>query len=359
MAEQIIVPGSGELGDEITLVHWHKKEGEPVRAGELVAEIEAQKGVLEIEAHTGGYLIARIVQEGDVITPGDILGYIGASGEEIEKGKPAAPGIMPRARKRATEMGIDLSRVHGSGPNHTITVSDIEAHGGGISPQRKPADVLLSKNQSAVARAVSVSHRETPVIHLTAEIDMTRAKKVKERGIRFDALFIKISVEVLPGYPKFHWVMDESGIRESASPGVGYAVSVHDDLYTPVLPDPRGKSLKEIDADLGDCIAGVSRGSVSADELKGFTLLLSNLGMYGITAFDAIIPPGAAAALTFGSIREATVVLENEPVVRPVMTVTLTVDHRIINGAYAARFLKDFKTRMETFEMGTMEWAER
>lgn len=362
MAEKIIIPESGELGDEIILLTWHKKEGDPVRTGDLIAEIEAQKGVLEIEAPVEGHVLACLAQEGESLKPGSILGYIGTPGEEIPgeidkesdadstSGVSSAVKIMPGARKLANDRGVGLTSIRGTGPDNTITVSDVKAYEGRVPSQKDAVPALLSKNQSATARAVSASHREIPAIHLTTDVDMTRAREIRKRDIRFDALFIKTTAEVLAVYPRFSWVMDDSGVRENTTDGIGCAVSVEDDLYTPILRNPRDKSLERINRDLADLIARVTEGTIPAGELKGFTVLLSNLGMYGVTAFYAIIPPGATAALAFGAIREVPVILENKTAARPVMTVTLTVDHRVINGAYAARFLRDLKTAFETEE---------
>jgi pyruvate dehydrogenase E2 component (dihydrolipoamide acetyltransferase) len=362
MAEKLIVPESGELGDEIILLSWLKTEGEMVKAGEQIAEIEAQKGTLEIEAPVEGCLIARIVEEGDSVFPGDILGYLGNPGEEIpvepgavaaaepaaepskkpSKQQQTAVKIMPAARKRAKELGIDTSAIAGSGPGNMITAADIE---------RAAQENLLTKNQRAVAGTVIKSHGSIPPIHLTIDIDMTKAKRIQEQGVRFDALLIKTASAMIESHPKFARVMENGVVRELPFTGIGYALSVGGDLFTPIVADPLNKSLKEIDAEIDILIDQVFEGTIPARKLKGFTLLMSNLGMYDINSFDAIIPPGASAAIAFGAIRDIPAVVEGKIVVRPIMTATLTIDHRVLNGADGAKFLAWYKKRLENIEL--------
>lgn len=388
MTGEIRIPASGELGAEIMLVAWRKNRGDTVKRGEIVAEIEADKGLLEIEAVESGVLGEVLKGEGESCTPGEVIGTILEEG--AESSKPAAPAkagqvkAVPAARRLAAERGIPLEGIDGTGPDGVITAGDVEAAGGETQPgdtaagaqteppavpsseQRQSAEpppgetgdipVELSFNQRLVLSAVERSNREIPTVRFSTVIDMSRAMQEKEAlGVRYDALYLHALGKVLLRHPSFlRYCTGSAGegvsVYQRKRCNVALAVAQKDRLYTPAIRDVDRKTPEEIEEEIENTVWDIVDGTWKNDREPGGEgcLLLSNLGMYPVSNFDALVYPGQSSALSVGQIEETTVVSGGGIHIAPLCTVTIAIDHRIVNGRDAAEFLKDLKRILET-----------
>lgn len=372
MKSEIRVPASEELGSDITLVVWHKKSGDTVERGEVVAEIEADKGLLEIEAVESGTLGEIIKREGETCEPGEVIGTIKQS--LPDKTPQTAVKAAPAARRLAAESGVSLEEIGGTGPDGLITVHDVEqaAAGKAGAGAEKPAEsqlstkssaagagdipVELSFNQRLVFGAVERSNREIPTVRFAAAINMARAMKEKESlGVRYDALYLHAVGQVIMRHRSFlRYCVRGTGnslsVYQRGRCNVALAVAQKERLYTPAFKDVDRKSPEEIEEEIEDTVWKIVEGSWKSDKEPGGEgcMLLSNLGMFPVTHFDALVYPGQSAALAIGQIEEKAVVSEGGINVLPVCTATIAIDHRIVNGKDAAEFLQDLKRLLET-----------
>jgi pyruvate dehydrogenase E2 component (dihydrolipoamide acetyltransferase) len=361
MTGEIRIPASGELGAEIMLVAWRKNRGDTVKRGEIVAEIEADKGLLEIEAVESGVLGEVLKGEGESCTPGEVIGTILEEG--AESSNPAAPAeagqvkAVPAARRLAAERGIPLEGIDGTGPDGVITAGDVEAAGGERQPgETKDIPVELSFNQRLVLSAVERSNREIPTVRFSTVIDMSRAMQEKEAlGVRYDALYLHALGQVLLRHPSFlRYCTGSAGegvsVYQRKRCNVALAVAQKDRLYTPAIRDVDRKTPEEIEEEIENTVWDIVDGTWKNDREPGGEgcLLLSNLGMYPVSNFDALVYPGQSSALSVGQIEEKTVVSGGGIHIAPLCTVTIAIDHRIVNGRDAAEFLKDLKRILET-----------
>jgi pyruvate/2-oxoglutarate dehydrogenase complex dihydrolipoamide acyltransferase (E2) component len=380
MTGEIRIPASGELGTEIMLVAWRKNRGDTVKRGEIVAEIEADKGLLEIEAVETGVLGEVLKGEGESCTSGEVIGTI--LGEGGETSKPAAPvKAVPAARRLAAERGLSLENIDGTGPDGIVTAGDVENAAANSRPDRKQAaagaqtgpgaappseqhaggetgdiPVELSFNQRLVLGAVERSNREIPTVRFSTVIDMSRAMQEKETlGVRYDALYLHALGKVLLRHQSFlRYCTGGAGegvsVYQRRRCNVALAVAQKDRLYTPVIRDIDRKTPEEIEEEIEDTVWDIVDGTWKNDREPGGEgcLLLSNLGMYPVSNFDALVYPGQSSALAVGQIEERTVVSGGGIHIAPLCTVTIAIDHRIVNGRDAAEFLKDLKRILET-----------
>ncbi len=373
MATAIKIPDIGTTVDKVTLVGWLLKEGDAVNRGDALCEIETDKAVSELESIAKGTLLKIVAQEDDEVAVGDIIAWVGKEGEEIpgEGDAPAAeakteekkteskaaksdrPKVAPMLANLAKKEGVDLSSVEGSGPGGRITREDIlNAKSGGAAD--KPAAGGLSNNQKAVAKQVAKSHSEIPPINMLADIDMTAAlakrQSAKDAGkkLSIDAMFVKALADILPDFPNFRSKLTGEQVELAEKVNIGVAVSGEKDLYIPVVQDAASKSLDDIQAEIASFAGKAKQGTFSPADLGAASMSVSNLGMYPVRAFAAIIPTNQAAALAIPGTREEPFVKNGELKTHPVTTVTLSVDHRLINGREAAEFIKKLKETMET-----------
>jgi pyruvate dehydrogenase E2 component (dihydrolipoamide acetyltransferase) len=369
MATPIRIPDLGTTGDRVKLVGWLKEEGEFVARGEPLCEVESDKAVMELESVAEGVLLRQVAPLDVEIEQGTVIAYVGRAGEEIPEAEetqaappePAreAPGaatpqplrVSPIVRNLAKRLGVNLDRVQGSGPGGTITREDVQR---AAQPAQAPGTVPLSANQRAVARRVSQSLREIPTIHLVARIDMSSALRLRQREqeasaqkASFDALFVFGVSRVVADFPHFLGSLHGEEMAASSGVHIGCAVSSEDDLFIPVVHDADRKTLAQIDAEIRALAEKAQSGRLSPAQMVGASLTVSNLGMYPVQAFSAIIPPGQSAALAVGAIEEVPAIEHAKVASKPMVSVTLSVDHRLINGREAARFLGRLKEFVE------------
>ncbi|MEZ4461059.1 MAG: pyruvate dehydrogenase complex dihydrolipoamide acetyltransferase [bacterium] len=408
MAEVITMLALSPTMDEGTLVEWLKKEGDKVAEGELIAEIETDKATMEMESFHEGVLLKLLASKGDALPVGAPLAIIGEKGEDVSdlvaslkggKGgapaaatpqpaasEPAAPApaakteaaapqssddarvkASPVARKMAAEAGLSLSTVSGSGPAGRIVMKDVEAALSKPSAARNevaPAateatNVPLSQMRKTIARRLVEVWTTTPHFYLTAEFDMGRAMAQRKQinselaaigsdvKISVNDMIIKACALALQRYPKMNVSFQGDHLVQYADVHVGVAVAVEDGLITPVIRDANRKSLSAIATDVRELAGRAREKRLKPNEYSGGTFSISNLGMFGIDEFSAIINPPEAAILACGAVQDVPVVVDGQLAVGTRMRVTLSCDHRAIDGATGAEFLLELRKLLE------------
>ncbi len=414
MAEIVRMPKLSDTMTEGVVAKWHKKVGDKVKSGEILAEIETDKATMEFESFHDGVLLHVGVPEGGTAAVDSLLAVFGKEGEDISKllaeaataapagaavpvpAAPAAPvpapvaaapssapapvartaasgaaavpssngsgrrHASPLAKRLAEEKGIDIGRVKGSGPDGRVTKRDIEGWtGGGIaqgSPQVEAfTEVAVSQMRKTIARRLAESKFTAPHFYLTLEVDMARAIQVREAvnasiapdKVSFNDLVIKASAVALKQHPKVNssWLGDR--IRFNEHVHIGVAVAVEEGLLVPVVRFADGKPLRTIGAEVRDYAKKAKEKKLQPQDWEGNTFTISNLGMFGIEEFTAIINPPDACILAVGGIMEKPVVRNGSIVPGHTMKVTLSCDHRVVDGATGAAFLNTFKALME------------
>ena len=410
MATSIVMPQMGYDMQQGTVVRWRKKEGEAVARGEVIAEIETDKATVEFEAYTSGVLRRIVVDEGVAIPVGELIAVItdadepmpddlvvapagsqtpnsaadtaapvpGPTAPTAAQTPPAQPAVAepretrasPIARRLAREKGVDLSLVTGTGPGGRIVEQDVlafaeaptaaaatpaaaDASPGAPPPQRED----LSRMRQAIARVTSDSKRDAPHFYVTADVDMTKAMDLRRDtndaladGVRVSVndLVIKAAAMALKRYPKFNAFYRDDHLQLNPGINIGIAIALEAGLIVPGVSACESKSLAEIAAASRDLIARANSGSLRNEEYSGTTFSISNLGMFDVDSFSAIIFPPHAAVLAVGTVKEQPVVRNGELAVSQVMKATVSVDHRVADGAEAAQFLVEIKNLLES-----------
>ena len=370
MATPIRMPDIGTVEGEVLLSRWLKAEGEAVAFGEPLLEVETDKGVNEVEAMAAGVLLKRLAAEGTKVAAGDVIAWIGAAGEAVPSAAngPARPenapgpavrersatsptaqkGIPPSLRLLAKKRGVDLAAVSGTGPGGAVTREDIllavKQPGAGA-----PVRPRLSGGQAVVARKVAKSWAEKPVYHVSMRVDMSRTQSFRAANpVSYDAIFVRALGMAVAELPVFRSHLEGEQIVEAADIAVAVSVAVEEDLYAPVLRAADSRSVAEISRELAEAADKARGRSLAPREMEGGCILLSNLGMFPVESFDAIIYPDHSAALAVGAAIPTPVAAGQEIRVVPLARLTLSVDHRLINGKKAAQFLARVKEILET-----------
>ena len=405
------MPQMGYDMKEGTLVRWLKSEGSTVEMGEPIAEIETDKAVVEFESYVAGVLQALVVAEGTTVAVGEPIAVVGEAGEEIperaaepatpvsnatapqtapspaeapvEQSPAAAPTgetrASPVARRLAEERGIELSQIEGTGPGGRVTKDDVLGFDGapraavplgpaqaevpqpdaGAAAVQAPQGekVPLSRMRQQIARVTVRSKQEKPHFYVSSEIDMTGAMELREQvnralsdqGVRVSVndLIIKGCVEALKIYPKFNAFFEEDALRMNEEINIGIAIAEEEGLIVPAIMDCGEKSLKEIAVASKDLAERAKSGTLHPQEYTGGTFAISNLGMFDVTSFVAIIHPPQTAVLAAGTVSKRPVVVDDEIAIAQMMTATLSADHRIVDGAEGARFIVEVKRLLE------------
>ena len=413
MAEILRMPRMSDTMTEGNIVEWHKKVGDEVEPGDVLAEVETDKATMELESYFEGTLLYIGVEEGTVEIDA-ILAVIGDEDEdwkaELEEARKqdkqdsgdksedkddskkeetakekekeqssqetgisaATEGdgrikASPLARKMAEEQGIDLSNVKGSGTDGRIVKADIESYqpeaapGPSVSaPQQAEAKeedevVQVSQMRKTIARRLAESKFTAPHFYLTINIDMSEAMLVRKEinamiapdKISFNDLVIKAAAAALKKHPNVNASWTGDTIIKHGAVNVGVAVAIDDGLMVPVIRNANTKSLSEINDELADKASRARERKLDMEEMQGNTFTISNLGMFGIDEFTAIINPPESCILAVGTISELPVVKDGEIVVGHQMKVTMSCDHRVVDGATGAQFLQTFQAMME------------
>lgn len=388
MAIQVLMPKIGLTMKEGKIVEWRKKEGDRVAKGEVLFVFETEKTTFEVEAPEPGILSKIIVKEEETVPVGFVVGLIGKTGEaaevpletrkeviEEEAGYPAEIGsagqkvrATPLARKIARQKGLDLKSVPGSGMSGRVHRRDVEKIlSAGLSPAPPPVPaggaqraklVKMTGMRRIIAQKMLASKIETAQIYMSHSIDATRILEARERllppvekktGVRLTItdLLMKLAAVAIGHHPVMNTRWTAEGILWLEEIHMGMAMALPEGLIVPVIWEIGKKSLSEIARTRAGLVARGKEGKLTPDDMKGSTFTLSSLGMYGIEEFCPIINQPETAILGVGAIIDKPVVQKKEVVVRPVMKVILSYDHRVIDGARAAEFMTTLKELLE------------
>jgi len=398
MATEIKLPRLGQGMESGTIVKWLKSEGDEVQKGEPLYELDTDKVTQEVEADASGVLLKIAIAEGEVPV-GKTIAVIGEQGEAVEvsedeqeaakrpvRDSGPVEGVRgnrevlptgaqangrlkasPLARRIARERGIDLSNVAGTGPEGRVVAEDVEraaATGAPPAPSAAPAPTLvpqeveveqLSSMRKTIARRLTEAW-QAPVFQLGITVDMGRALEVRKRLVDFHGdgarptvsdLLTKICAMALMRHRAVNALYKGDAIELHPNANVGIAVAIPNGLVVPVIQGCERKTIAEIAAARAELVDRARSGKLRQGDLDGGTFTISNLGMFGIERFIAVLNPPQAAILAVGSTEEKPVVVDGEVVVRPRMELTLTCDHRAIDGATGAQFLGDVKAFLE------------
>ncbi len=351
MAVEIVMPRLSDSMEEGTILQWLVAVGDRVQEGAPLVEVETDKATVTYDSEHDGTVLALHVEAGTSVAVGAPIAVIGADGQQ-----PARVKASPLARRLAVELGVDLAMLTGSGPQGRVTREDVLAAApaaaapapDGTEPaQVEPGTVELTRLQQTVARRMSQSRATVPEFELRSTVDMTRAVALHEqlRGLldpppSQNDLVVRAAALALREFPRVNGSYRDDRIELHSRVNVGIVVAAEDALVVPTIFDADQKTVAEI-AELSRSLAArVRDGSVTPGELGGGTFTISNLGMYGVDSFSAVINPPQAAILAVGSVKSRAIVDEAGAVVaRPTVELTLACDHRILYGADGARFL--------------------
>src|SRR5215211_2078741 len=423
MASEVVMPRLSDSMEEGTILKWLVSEGDEVKRGQEIVEIETDKANMTYESDTDGALIEIVAQEGDTLPIGEVIARIGEPGEapaesdgggkaeaEAEEGgegqpeeaeepeaeepkaeepepeekqtetatkereEPApAPSAgdgdgrikaSPVARRMARDLGVELARLDGSGPGGRIVKADVEAAAKGDGAPAEPAEAgakgeaevhELSRLQQTVSRRMAESKATAPDFALTLDVDMTKAvelrarlKEVADPPPSYNDMVVKAAAAALREHPRVNGAYRDGKWELYSQVNVGVAVAAEEALVVPTIFDADRKSLGEIARQARGLIEKVRERKIAPPEVSGGTFTVSNLGMYGLRHFTAIINPPQAALLTVGALEKRPAVDERGRVVaRDQMTLSLVCDHRILYGADGAQFLARVRELLE------------
>lgn len=415
MAEIIRMPKLSDTMVEGVVAEWHKKVGDSVEEGELLAEIETDKATLEFESFFDGILLHIGVEKGAGAPVNDILAVIGEKGEDVAKilkeankkeeekkeakeepkkaetktapvhkmeAPKAAPikvvaeapkmtaqpsysdndleiKISPLAKKLATDKGLNLSQIKGTGEGGRIVKRDVDNFRGGNAAsfvnRESYTELPVSQMRKTIARRLGESKFTAPHFYLTVSIDMDNAmaarasinKSIAPNKVSFNDLILKSCASALKEHPTINssWMGDT--IRQNEHVNIGVAVSVDDGLLVPVVRFADGKTLTQISAEVREFAKKAKAKKLQPQDWEGNTFTISNLGMFGIEEFTAIINTPDSCILAVGGINQVPVVRKGEIVPGNIMKVTLSCDHRVVDGVSGSLFLNTLKNLME------------
>ncbi len=387
MATDVIMPALGMAQDTGKVVRWLKGAGEAVVKGEPLMEVETDKVTVEVEAPADGILAGLAASEGEDVAVGRSVAVILAPGESASE--PASgsephpaeirvahagddgagagtqraveerrrPLASPKARRLATERGIDIAAILGSGPHGAVVAADVASFGGKAEPPvARPAEqVAVGSIWRRMAERLTESWQTVPHFYLEREVDAARLESWRasvrvrpgyERLTHTD-LLVKIAAAALREHPRVNASWREGAIEEHGDVNVGVAVAVEEGLVVPVVHNADQLPLRQIAARRTELVAAAREGRLRPDDVAGGTFTISNLGMFGVDAFAAIVNAPQAAILAVGRVRDRVVPADDQPAVRPIVALTLSFDHRVVDGARGAQFLDTLASFIE------------
>lgn len=432
MATEIRMPALGQVSDELLIVRWLKHEGDSVKLGEPLLEVETDKATLEVEAAAAGTLLHIARREGETIQAGTVIAYVGRAGENVPgmelavgaqraASRPSTPVAVPGtppgkvlatpvARHLARQHGLDITQVRGSGPGGLIETRDVRAlveqktaaAGVRISPvarqmaeqhhidlsglrgsgpngriekkdvenllqQQTPAtaavksgDIPVPRQRQVIAQRLEQSARTIPQIRLTLTANVERARNLLNAqraagldGLTYTHLILRATAQALRTYPALNrvWISDGPRYRPFTRADVGLAIAGEDNLLVATIPEPDHLSLTGLVRHVGEAVERGRRGTLSQADTNPAAITVSNLGMYGVDEFQALVDPGQTAILAVGRAADQVVVIDGGIRVAPLMHLSLTVDHRVADGALAAQFLRTLRDALEHAEV--------
>ena len=403
MAEIIRMPKMSDTMEEGVIAEWLKKVGDEVKSGDVLAEVETDKATMELESYDDGILLHIGVKNGDSVPVNGVIAIIGDKGEDVddilknlnsttneekvedipeEKTETKSEEsviektndndrkrikVSPLAKKLASDKGVNLSEVSGSGDGGRIVKSDIENFSGSIDSidektvelpkiysKESFEEIPVTQMRKTISKRLSESKFSSPHFYLTMEIDMENCingrKKINEsseRKISFNDIILKAVAVSLRKHPMVNSSLLDDKIRLNHHIHIGVAVAVDDGLLVPVIRFADNKSLSHISMEVKDLATKAKQKQLQPSDWEGNTFTISNLGMFGIDEFTAIINPNDSCILAVGGIKNTPVIKNGEIVPGNIMKVTLSCDHRIVDGATGSAFLNTLKELIE------------
>ncbi len=365
MAYELMLPDIGEGLTEAEIVSWLVEEGSHVAANQPLVEVETDKAVVEIPSPREGVLLHRGGAAGTTINVGSLLAVIGAEDKHwddrevvevaaapqlvsaaVSSAPAASPKAMPIVRKLARDCGVDLSKVTGTGPGGKITRQDVEA-AAGTPATPAPAPVAaefsgetLTALRKTIARNLSQSWAEIPHVTVWRSVDASRVLAArKETGLLLEAILVRTVLPVLAEFPDFSATFDGVRLHRAETPHVGVAVATDAGLMVPVVRDAATMNLRDLSDEIGRLSSGARERTLALGELSGGTFTVSNVGAVGGGFGTPIIPYGTTAIVSIGRAEDEVVVRDQAIAIAPMFPVSLSFDHRVIDGAQASQFL--------------------
>jgi len=379
MVTKIFMPRLSLTMKEGTVIQWYKREGETVTKGEPIVEVLSEKVTYDVEAPASGILRKILVPDGMEAPVNAVLAVIAAPGEEIreeeilveaaptpkaekpitfkkperlEKREERVPA-SPAAKRLAREYGVDLSQVRGTGPEGRIVEADVQRfieQSLGLLPRVKEVVPLVGVRKTSAER-VALSFRTAPHCTLMMEVDMSKAVEMRKRGFSYTEIIVKAVAKALREHPMLNSTLEDNTLKIFENINIGVAVETEKGLVVPIIRDADKKSLTEISSILKTLLEKARAGKLEKEDVTGGTFTITNLGMHEVFCFTPIINPPEAAILGVGKIFQKPIVLGERIQTKPTMVLSLTFDHRIVDGAPAARFLKEIKRYLEEPEL--------
>lgn len=413
MITRVVMPKLTDTMEEGVVVAWKKHEGDAVESGDILAEIETDKAVLDLESFGSGVLKKVLVPEGETVKAGKLIAVIGEQDDDIEatltetsedqaaarepqkdspppsrKEKPSPPSpapsipakeeksgsakteaqatkaetrpeakikVSPRAKALAKEQGIDLSTIKGSGPEGRIVEADIQGQMDTAKvSEGQNKDIPLSQMRKAIARVTTSSKAPVPHFYLTTEVAMDQAERLRKQmeeantsPLSLTVLFVRAAALALARHPEINVSFLGETIRRHATIDIGIAVALEEGLITPVIRDCAEKNILQVAEEIRDLFVRAKGQQLTPEEYAGATFSISNLGMYEVDNFIAVLMPPQAASLAIGAVNVVPVARGRAIKLSRRMKVTLSCDHRALDGAQGARFLQSFKRALE------------
>jgi pyruvate dehydrogenase E2 component (dihydrolipoyllysine-residue acetyltransferase) len=380
MAISVVMPALEMAQETGKLLAWRKKEGEKVNRGEPLLEIETDKAVVEVEAPGDGILAGITADVGAVIPVGETIAWLVAPGEKppakttstaptarassggerasvtatlaVQQPATSTPQISPKARRLAKELGVDVTQLRGTGPEGAITTENVQKFADAKDAPASAGRAALSQVARLMAERTTQSWTTVPHFFLVREVDasalletqkrlVTEAEKDKGAKLTITDLLIGVTARVLAKHPRMNSSWSGEGIHSNPEINISVAMAVKDGVVGAVIHKADAMRLGEIAVRRRDLMERARVGRLHPADISGGTFTISNLGMYKVDAFIAIIAAPQAAILAVGSISDRVVAVEGKAAVRPTMTLTLSSDHRVVDGARAAEFLSE------------------
>ncbi len=388
MPIKILMPALSPTMTQGNLVKWHKKEGDIIKSGQLLAEIETDKATMEVEAVDEGILAKIIISEGaQDVAVNSVIAILAQKGEDVVlasqmiveksnesvvfplKEEPSIPNTQihhatqtdsnriiasPLAKRIAKNNGIDLTKIQGSGPRGRIVKADIENYKP-IQAQLDYIDMPLSNMRKVIAKHLSESKQNTPHFYLSVECNMDKLldlrtqinKSLEDIKISVNDFIIKAFSVALSQNPDANVMWMDNSLRMYSGIDLSIAVAIEGGLITPIIKNTHKKSLKEISLEVKELAQRAREGKLRPEEYQGGSMTISNLGMYGVEEFSAIINPPQSGILAIGKAVQKPIVINGEIKISSMLKATLSVDHRAIDGAVGAKLITDLKQNIE------------
>jgi pyruvate dehydrogenase E2 component (dihydrolipoamide acetyltransferase) len=376
MASDVIMPALGMAQETGKVVRWLKAEGETVAKGEALLEVETDKVTVELESPADGILAGISAAEGADVPVGETIAFVLAVGETVPEPVAAVPSEVatvvprpsrseadvqapaggrrrslasPKARRIAAERGVDLAALAGSGPGGAVVAADLDGSAAASNGVTVPAIWRL------MAERTTQSWQSVPHFYLRREVDASRlqswraaarSRPGQERASHTD-LLVRLVAEALRRHPRVNSSWSDGAVVRSEQINVGIAVAVDDGLVVPVVHDADRLSLADTVARRIELVDAARAGRLRPEDVTGGTFTVSNLGMYGVDSFDAIVNAPQAAILAVGRVADRVIPVDGQPAVRPVLQLSVSFDHRVVDGARGAEFVETLASLAE------------